>query len=204
MTASPPLASSAPKRVAIFCGSRHGRRPAYARAAVAVGTELAARGIGVVYGGGNVGLMGVLADAALAGGGDVIGVIPESLMAKELGHGGVTQLHVVTSMHERKALMADLSDAFLALPGGFGTYEEILEITTWAQLGLHAKPFGLLDIEGFYQPLLAQFERAVDDGFIEPAQRELLLVEQNAETMVERLLTHRPQHFDRWLERSER
>lgn len=169
-----------------------------------MGTELAARGIGVVYGGGNVGLMGVLADAALAGGGDVIGVIPESLMAKELGHGGVTQLHVVTSMHERKALMADLSDAFLALPGGFGTYEEILEITTWAQLGLHAKPFGLLDIEGFYQPLLAQFERAVDDGFIEPAQRELLLVEQNAETMVERLLTHRPQHFDRWLERSER
>jgi uncharacterized protein (TIGR00730 family) len=148
--------------------------------------------------------MGVLADAALAGGGEVIGVIPESLMAKELGHGSVTTLHVVRTMHERKALMADLSDAFLALPGGFGTYEEILEITTWAQLGLHAKAFGLLDVEGFYQPLLAQFERAVADGFIRPEQRALVAVESDPEAMIDRLLEAAPPRFDRWLERTTR
>ena len=195
---------TAVRRIAVFCGSSHGRRPAYAAAARAVGTGLAERGIGTVYGGGNVGLMGILADAALAAGGEVIGVIPESLMAKELGHGSVTTLHVVRSMHERKALMADLSDAFLALPGGFGTYEEILEITTWAQLGLHAKAFGLLDVEGFYQPLLAQFARAVEDGFIRPDQRALLAVESDPQAMIERLLTAAPPHFDRWLERTAR
>jgi len=195
---------TAVRRIAVFCGSNHGRRPAYAAAARAVGAGLAERGIGTVYGGGNVGLMGVLADAALAAGGEVIGVIPESLMAKELGHGSVTTLHVVRSMHERKALMADLSDAFLALPGGFGTYEEILEITTWAQLGLHSKAFGLLDVEGFYQPLLAQFARAVEDGFIRPDQRSLLAVESDPQAMIERLLTASPPHFDRWLERTAR
>ena len=188
------------RRIAVFCGSSHGRRPAYAAAARAVGAGLAERGIGTVYGGGNVGLMGVLADAALAAGGEVIGVIPESLIAKELGHGSVTTLHVVRSMHERKALMADLSDAFLALPGGFGTYEEILEITTWAQLGLHSKAFGLLDVEGFYQPLLAQFARAVEDGFIRPEQRALLAVESDPHAMIERLLSATPPRFDRWLE----
>ncbi len=192
------------RRVAVFCGASVGRRPAYAAAARAVGAELSRRGLGTVYGGGNVGLMGILADAALAGGGEVIGVIPESLMARELGHGGVTSLHVVQSMHQRKALMADLADAFLALPGGFGTYEEILEVTTWAQLGLHAKPFGLLDVEGFYQSLLAQFARAVDDGFIRPEQRALLVVASEPKTLIDTLLTARPPLFDRWLERSER
>lgn len=192
------------RRVAVFCGASVGRRPAYAAAARAVGAELSRRGLGTVYGGGNVGLMGILADAALAGGGEVVGVIPEALMARELGHGGVTSLHVVQSMHERKALMADLADAFLALPGGFGTYEEILEVTTWAQLGLHAKPFGLLDVEGFYQPLLAQFARAVDDGFIRPEQRALLVVATEPEALIDALLLARPPLFDRWLERSER
>ncbi len=188
----------------MFCGSTVGRRPAYAAAAQAVGQEIARRGLGLVYGGGNVGLMGVLADAALSAGGEVVGVIPDSLMEKELGHGGVTTLHVVRSMHERKALMADLSDAFLALPGGFGTYEEILEITTWAQLGLHAKAFGLLDVEGFYQPLLAQIARAVEDGFIRPEQRALVGVESDPEAMIAWLLEARPRPYDRWLERSER
>jgi uncharacterized protein (TIGR00730 family) len=192
------------RRIAVFCGSTVGRRPAYAAAAQAVGQGIARRGLGLVYGGGNVGLMGILADAALSAGGEVVGVIPDSLMEKELGHGGVTTLHVVRSMHERKALMADLSDAFLALPGGFGTYEEILEITTWAQLGLHAKAFGLLDVEGFYQPLLAQIARAVEDGFIRPEQRALLGVEREPELMIEWLVEARPQRFDRWIERAER
>jgi len=187
-------------RLCVFCGSSPGHDPAYAAAAAQLGCVLAQRGIGLVYGGGRVGLMGTLADAALAAGGEVIGVIPESLMAKELGHGSVTTLHVVRSMHERKALMADLSDAFLALPGGFGTYEEILEITTWAQLGLHSKAFGLLDVEGFYQPLLAQFARAVEDGFIRPEQRALLAVESDPHAMIERLLSATPPRFDRWLE----
>lgn len=192
------------RRIAVFCGSSVGNRPAYAAAARAVGAALARRGLGLVYGGGNIGLMGVLADAALAGGGEVIGVIPDALMAKELGHGGVTELRVVHSMHERKQTMADLADAFLALPGGFGTYEEILEITTWAQLGIHAKAFGLLDVEGFYQPLLAQIARAVHDGFIRPDQRALLGVESDPDAMIDWLMAARPRRYDKWIERAER
>jgi uncharacterized protein (TIGR00730 family) len=151
------------KRVCVFCGSSSGSRPEYRTAAEELGTEVVRRKIGLVYGGGNVGLMGVIADAVLKAGGEVMGVIPENLMAKEVGHNGLTKLHVVRSMHERKALMADLSDAFIALPGGFGTLEEFCEIVTWSQLGLHTKPCGILNVQGYYSPLLAMFDHAVKD-----------------------------------------
>jgi uncharacterized protein (TIGR00730 family) len=163
------------RSLCIFCGSSAGRRPEYTAAAQEVGAELARRGIRIVYGGGRVGLMGVLADAALASGGEVIGVIPEALLARELGHTGVTKLHVVGSMHERKALMADLSDGFLALPGGIGTLEEFFEVYTWSQLGLHPKPLGLLDVAGFYAPLLAWLDGAVAEGFLRAEHRAMLV-----------------------------
>ena len=142
------------RRVCVFCGSSHGVRPAYAAAARTLGRLLVERGLGLVYGGGNVGLMGVMADAVLEAGGEVLGVIPHALMAREIGHPGVTEMHVVDSMHERKALMADRADAFIALPGGVGTFEELFEAITWTQLGLHAKPCGLLNVDGFYDDLL--------------------------------------------------
>src|SRR5688500_12745837 len=141
------------RRVCVFCGASKGGRTAYAEAAQAFGEALARRKIGLVFGGGSVGLMGVLADAVLAAGGEAIGVIPEALVARELAHGGVTTLHVTTGMHERKAKMAELSDAFVALPGGFGTFEELFEVVTWGQLGFHQKPVGLLDVEGYFGPL---------------------------------------------------
>jgi uncharacterized protein (TIGR00730 family) len=143
------------KRICVFCGSSQGNRTEYRAAAEELGAELVRRNIGLVYGGGNVGLMGLLADSVLQAGGEAVGVIPENLMAREVGHNGLTKLHVVHSMHERKTLMADLSDAFIALPGGFGTFEEFCEIVTWAQLGLHAKPCGILNVLGYYTPLLA-------------------------------------------------
>ncbi len=162
------------RRVCVFCGSSHGTRPAYAAAARALGRELVARGHGLVYGGGNVGLMGVVADAVLAAGGDVIGVIPHALMAREIGHTGVTTMHVVDSMHERKARMADQADAFVALPGGVGTFEELFEAITWTQLGLHAKPCGLLNVDGFYDDLLRFLDHAWAEGFIKPETRAIV------------------------------
>ena len=180
------------QRVCVFCGSQPGRAPAHAAAARALGSELAARGIELVYGGGHVGLMGILADEVLARGGRAIGVIPRALLERELGHAGLTELHVVGSMHERKALMAELADAFVALPGGFGTLEEICEAITWAQLGLQRKPCALLDVEEYWAPLVALFDQAVAAGFVEPASRALVLHERDPGRLLEVLARGRP------------
>lgn len=174
------------KRLCVFCGSSSGIDPAYVKAARAFGLELARRQLTLVYGGGNIGLMGVVADAVLAGGGKVIGVIPRFLENRELAHRGVTELRLVDSMHERKALMADLADGFVALPGGFGTLDELCEILTWAQLHLHTKPCGLLNILGFFAPFLAQIQQASRAGFIRPEHVDLLFTE----TDPYRLLDH--------------
>ncbi|MEW5926533.1 MAG: TIGR00730 family Rossman fold protein [Gemmatimonadota bacterium] len=192
------------RRVCVFCGSSPGVRPGYAAAARAMGTLLAERGIGLVYGGGKVGLMGIVADAALAAGGEVVGVIPEALMKREVGHGGVTDLRVVHTMHERKALMADLADAFVALPGGFGTWEEYFEVLTWAQLGIHPKPCGLLNVERYYEPFLAMMDRSVAEGFVKPEHRAMVLEATEPERMLELLAAFRPPSVPRWITRDER
>jgi len=163
------------RSLCVYCGSSMGRDPAHREAAAAVGTLMAASGVRLVYGGGAVGLMGVVADAVMAGGGEVIGVIPKGLFSNEVGHQGITELVEVESMHQRKQRMAEEADAFLALPGGLGTLEELAEITTWAQLGIHAKPVGVLDLDGFWQPLLDFLDGAVEAGFLRPANRELVV-----------------------------
>jgi uncharacterized protein (TIGR00730 family) len=188
------------KRICVFCGSSLGARPAYRDAAQRLGELLAERRIGVVFGGGAIGLMGVLADAALSKGGEVIGVIPESLVRREIGHRGVTQQHVVETMHQRKARMADLSDAFIALPGGYGTLEELCEAITWSQLGIQQKPCGLLNIEKYWDGLLAVLDHAVDEGFVRPENSRLVLVAQTPERMLERLSEWTPpEHIEKWL-----
>jgi len=176
------------RRLCVFCGSSIGTRPEYAAAAVALAQAMADAGVGLVYGGGAVGLMGTVADAMLARGSEVIGVIPEALAAREIAHIGLTALHVVPSMHERKAMMAELSDAFLALPGGFGTFEEYCEVITWTQLGLHPKRCGLLNVSGYYDPLLAQFDRAMDDGFVTPANRRIVIASADPAQLVDQVL----------------
>jgi uncharacterized protein (TIGR00730 family) len=191
------------KRVCVFCGSNVGVRPAYRQAAVALGEAMARRGIGLVFGGGHVGLMGVLADTVLGANGEAIGAIPEVLMAKELGHRGLADLRVVGSMHERKALMAELADAFVALPGGYGTLEEFHEVLTWAQLGLHAKPCGLLNVAGFYDSLLAMFDHAVQEQFIPPEHREIVLVDDDVDRLLDRLATYQPPQLPKWIEPDE-
>ncbi|HEY1065630.1 MAG TPA: TIGR00730 family Rossman fold protein [Pirellulales bacterium] len=191
------------KSVCVFCGSNVGLNPVYCEAATHLGRTLAERGLRLVYGGGCVGLMGAVADAALAAGGEVFGVIPQALLDRELGHAGLTELAVVASMHERKALMADNSDAFLALPGGFGTFEEFCEVVTWTQLGLHAKPCGLLNVAGFYDPLLALFDRATDDAFIRPAHRRLVLASESADELLDLLAEFRPPAVSKWIDREE-
>jgi uncharacterized protein (TIGR00730 family) len=168
-----------------------------------MGALLAQRKIRLIYGGGRVGLMGTVADAVLAGGGEVTGVIPESLVSKEVAHLGLKDLRVVPSMHERKALMADLADAFIALPGGFGTLEEFAEILTWAQLGLHRKPHGLLNIEGFYDPLLAFFDHAVAENFIRQAHRGLVISETDPERLLAALAAAQPPNLDKWIDREQ-
>jgi uncharacterized protein (TIGR00730 family) len=180
------------RRICVFCGSSPGRRPAFAAAASELGARLAADRIGLVYGGGSIGLMGTLADAALAAGGEVVGVIPEALAGKEVAHTRLTRLHVVKSMHERKALMAEMGDAFVALPGGFGTLDELFEAITWGQLGIHRKPIGLLDVEGYFAPLLAFVDRAVGDGFIRPPYRELFVVSATVDGLLAALARHTP------------
>ncbi|HEX8297563.1 MAG TPA: TIGR00730 family Rossman fold protein [Rubricoccaceae bacterium] len=180
------------RRLCVYCGSSAGARPAYAEAAHALGTYLAAEGIGLITGGGRVGLMGVVADAVLAGGGEATGVIPQALADREVGHMGLSELHVVTTMHERKALMAHLADAFVALPGGLGTLEEIAEMMTWAQLGFHPKPCGLLDVAGYYAPLVRFFDHATAERFVRPEHRALLVVDESPARMVERLRAHVP------------
>ena len=175
------------KRICVFCGSSCGRQQVYARAAQEMGKLLAQREIGLVYGGGNVGLMGELADACLKHGGQVIGVMPKSLVDKEIAHRGLTELHVVDSMHRRKALMADLADGFVAMPGGFGTWDEFCEVVTWSQLGLHRKPCAVLNVNGYYDPLLAMADRAVAEGFVRGVHRELIISEMEPGVLLDRL-----------------
>jgi uncharacterized protein (TIGR00730 family) len=189
------------RRVCVYCGANVGARPAYAEAAQRLGRLLGERGLGLVYGGGNVGLMGVLADAALLAGAEVIGVIPRALMARELGHQGCTVLRVVETMHERKAVLAELADAFVALPGGLGTLDELFEAMTWAQLGLHQKPIGLLEVDGFFAPLVAYLDRAVTEGFIRAEHRAALTVAAEPEELLERFAAYQPPSVGKWLGR---
>jgi uncharacterized protein (TIGR00730 family) len=186
-------------RICVFCGSNSGINPAYRDAALHLGRLLAERAIELVYGGGNVGLMGVLADAVLQANGRVIGVIPESLMAKEVGHVGLTELRIVQSMHERKALMADLSDGFIAMPGGFGTFEEFCEVVTWSQLAIHAKPCGLLNVNGYYDPLLELFDHAVREGFLRQENRRLVLEDRDPDRLLDRMADFAPIRADKWI-----
>ncbi len=185
----------------VFCGSSPGTNPAYAQAAQDAGRELAERGLRLVYGGARVGLMGAVADAARAAGGEVVGVIPEQVFALEVGHDGLEDLRVVGSMHERKALMADLADAFVALPGGIGTFEELYEVFTWAHLGLHDKPLGLLDVAGYYEPLAAFLDHAVDEGFLQPGTRALLHVSESLDVLLNRFAHAEPPARARWIDR---
>lgn len=189
------------RRLCVFCGSSKGARDTYVQSAQALGRELGRRNIELVYGGGNVGLMGVVADAVLAADGHVIGVIPEALMARELGHRGIQDLRVVKTMHERKAMMADLADGFIALPGGIGTYEEFFEVLTWAQLGLHAKPCALLNVDGFYDPVLHLLDHAVEERFVRAAHRELVVVEGDPAALLDRMATHHAPHLHKWIDK---
>jgi uncharacterized protein (TIGR00730 family) len=187
------------KRIAVYCGSNHGARPEYAAAAKDLGTLLAREKIELVYGGGMVGLMGILADSVLQNGGHVIGVIPEKLVIKEVVHEKLPDLRVVKTMHERKALMAELSDGFIALPGGYGTFEEFFEVLAWGQLGWHQKPFGLLDIAGFYSHLHKFLDHTRNEGFIRPQHRALVLVEDSAEKILARMQSFRPAQEVKWV-----
>lgn len=190
--------------ICVFCGSSNGSDPAYAKAARHLGQAIAGNGLTLVYGGGHVGLMGVVADAALEAGGEVIGVMPKSLVDREIAHTGLTKLHVVSSMHERKALMADLSDGFIALPGGNGTLEEFFEVLTWAQLGEHDKPCGLLNAAGYYDPLLAVFDQMVLMKFLEPVHRDLILVEDDPPALLQRFDSSHPPKTVKWIDDSQR
>ena len=186
-------------RVCVYAGSSAGRDPAYAEAAAELGRTLAGRGIGVVYGGAHVGLMGIVADTALAHGGEVIGVIPGDLVRREIAHQGLTELREVGSMHERKALMAELSDAFVALPGGAGTLEELIEVYTWSQLGLHDKPMGVLNVAGYYDGLAALLDHAVQEGFLREQHRAALLVAATPEALLAAFDGWAPARVAKWL-----
>ena len=189
------------RRLCVYCGANVGARPAYTDMARRLGQFLGEQRLGLVYGGGNVGLMGVLADAALLAGADVIGVIPRALLARELGHQGVSELRVVETMHERKAAMAELADAFVALPGGLGTLDELFEAMTWAQLGLHQKPIGLLEVDGFFAPLVTYLDRAVTEGFVRAEHRAALTVASEPEVLLERFATYRAPEVGKWVGR---
>lgn len=192
------------KRICVFCGSNPGLRPDYAAAAMALARVMVQRGIGLVYGGGHTGLMGVVADAVMMEGGEAIGVIPEALLKREVGHHGLTQLHVVRSMHERKQLMADLSDGFIAMPGGYGTFEEFCEVITWSQLGIHPKACGLLNVLNFYDPLLAMFDAGVTEGFIHPLHRGMVLQDTDPARLVESMHHFVPPKAEKWIGPAER
>jgi hypothetical protein len=191
------------KRICVFCGSSPGRSASYAAAAAELGRSLAKRGIGLVYGGANVGLMGILANAVMDAGGDVIGVIPQSLVKYEVAHRGLPDLRIVASMHERKAMMAELADGFIAMPGGNGTLEEFFEVLTWAQLGEHSKPCGLLDIDDYYSHLLAFLDHAVEERFLRQEHRKMLIVESSPEAILNRLAAYSPPKTGKWIDRSE-
>lgn len=191
------------KRVCVFCGSSSGKQEIYAEQARALGQAMTANGIGLVYGAGGIGLMGTIADTIIEANGEAIGVIPYALATKERAH-SKAEMHVVNTMHERKAMMADLSDAFIAMPGGFGTFEELMEIITWGQLGIHQKPIGVLNVAGYYDPLLAMIDRAVEEGFILPRYRSLIVVASNAEALLEKLFQYEPlEGIVQWIEMSE-
>ena len=191
------------QRLGVYCGSNAGHRPDYAEAAHTLGQLLAEEGIGLIYGGGRVGLMGIIADAVLEAGGEAIGVIPYSLAQREVAHEGLTELRLVDSMHERKALMAELAEAFVAMPGGLGTLEELAEALTWSQLGIHQKPCGLLNVAGYYDGLIAYLDHAEDEGFVRSQHRELLLVDDQPHALVEKLRAFEPLETTRWITRRE-
>jgi uncharacterized protein (TIGR00730 family) len=191
------------RRICVFCGSSDGDRGRYLELARGMGRALAERGLELVYGGGRLGLMGALADAALDAGARVTGVIPRALVARERAHERATELHEVGSMHERKALMAELSDGFAALPGGMGTLEELAEALTWAQLGLHGKPCGVVDADGFFGPLIAFLDRSTAEGFIRPEHRAMLLVAETPEELLDAFATYRPPEVPKWIDEEE-
>jgi uncharacterized protein (TIGR00730 family) len=192
------------KSVCVYCGSNSGSKPIYTERAIALGTRLAKDGLTLVYGGGNVGLMGVVADSVLAAGGEVIGVIPEQLVNWEVAHKDVTRLEVVGSMHERKARMFDLSDGFIALPGGFGTLDEMFEMLTWRQLGIGDKPCAFLDVDGFYSPLIAMMDRMVAERFLHPDQRDDLWHGDDLDAMLAWMSAYRPAQADKWMDEKRR
>ncbi|MGH9100001.1 MAG: TIGR00730 family Rossman fold protein [Acidimicrobiales bacterium] len=189
--------------ICVFTGSSPGRRSEYQKAAATLGEEIATRGLRLVYGGAAVGLMGLVADAALSAGGKVIGVIPRQLMDKEIAHKGLTELRVSSSMHERKALMAELADGFVALPGGYGTLEELMEVLTWSQLGLHRKPCGVLDVAGYFAPLLGFLDQAVHERFVRPEHRELILADVDPVRLLDRMESWSPPSVAKWIDRRE-
>jgi len=191
------------KRICVYCGSSPGRSPDYKAAAERLGAELARRGLGLVYGGASVGVMGAVADAVLAHGGEVIGVLPHFFADKEVAHTGLDELLVVGSMHERKARMAELSDGFIALPGGWGTLEEIFEVLTWAQLGLHEKPCGLLDVGGYFDELYRFLERAVAEGFVREAYRPMIVLDESCERLLDRFAAYRAPRVRKWIRTEE-
>jgi uncharacterized protein (TIGR00730 family) len=190
--------------VCVFCGSSPGRDPAFAEAAAALGRTIARRGLTLVYGGAQVGLMGVLADAALGAGGEVRGVITRALETKEIAHRDLTHLDVVDTMHERKAAMADRADAFVMLPGGLGTFDEFFEAVTWTQLGVHDKPCGVLDVDGYFDPLEALLDAATGQGFVRTEHRGLVMVDADAESLLDRMVGWRPVVVEKWLDRDDR
>jgi uncharacterized protein (TIGR00730 family) len=191
------------KSVCVFCGSNPGNEPVYAAGARAMGVEIARRGLVLVYGGGAVGLMGVVADAALQAGGEVHGVIPRALREKEVGHNGLTRLEIVETMHLRKARMAELSDGFIAMPGGIGTFEELFEIWTWGQLGIHSKPLGLLNVAGFYDPLAAFLDATVEAGFLKQTHRAMAMTDTEPATLLDRMEQYVPAPVIKWVEKEE-
>lgn len=195
---------SAPrKRICVFTGSSPGLLPDYRKAAEEFGATLVARGYGLVYGGGKVGLMGAVADAVIAAGGHAVGVIPQALMGKEVAHEGLDELEVVHSMHDRKHRMAEMADAFVAMPGGMGTLEELSEVLTWAQLGIHSKPCGLLNVRGYFDPLLAYLDHGVEHRFVRPEHRAIVLVATSPEQLVDRLESYEPVHVGKWMDRDQ-
>lgn len=191
------------KNITVFCGSSSGFRVEYTEAAVNLAHCLAERNIRLIYGGGNVGLMGIIADEVMRLGGEVIGIIPHSLDKKEVGHRGITELRVVGSMHERKALMAELTDGFIAMPGGIGTFEEFFEILTWAQLGFHSKPCGILNVAGYYDALLALCDNAVSEGFLRDVHRQLILDETDSILLLDKMLNFQPQAIEKWIDETD-
>jgi len=191
------------KSVCVFCGSNPGQDPVYAAGARAMGAEIARRGLTLVYGGGAVGLMGIVANAALDAGGEVHGVIPKALRDKEIGHIGLTRLEVVDTMHTRKARMAELSAGFIAMPGGIGTFEELFEIWTWGQLGIHAKPLALLNVAGFYDPLAVFLDRTVEEGFLKPNHRAMVMTDTEPATLLDRMESYVPAATHKWIEKEQ-